>query len=270
MAYSILNNDGTLLARIADSAIDSSTTSLNFVGKDYAGPQYQAQNLVTLLTNSASHKEPKSPINGQLWYDTNSKRLKVYDSAFSSISAVYISDVMPDEQSSIGEFWFNPVNHSLNFNVPGKFGWDTLLTHPMDQTIGWVVPSTDIVDNTIPRGVVRKQATLLFNQNPTTAIGVLSQESFVANAESTNKYFSAAGQNNYPIVKGLNIIGNIASTENVIVTGNVVTAGLIVSNAVTPASADAPGTKGQIAWDTDYIYICIATNTWRRSALTSW
>lgn len=264
MAYSILNNDGTILARIADSAIDTSSTSLNFVGKDYSGPQHQAQNLVTLLTNSANFEEPRSPIKGQLWYDTSVNKLKVYDTSFSSVSAVYVSEIAPIEQTSISEFWFNPVNHSLNFNTPGKFGWDSVLMHPIDQTVGWVFPSTSVIDNTIPRGVSRDHTTLLYNQDPTTAVGVLSNDTFIASVDSTNQYFSASGQTNYSIVKGLNIIGNIASTEDVIANG------LILSNSKTPESSTSPGTKGQIAWDTDYVYVCIANGVWRRSALTSW
>lgn len=38
----------------------------------------------------------------------------------------------------------------------------------------------------------------------------------------------------------------------------------------TPASATATGTAGTIAWDADYIYICIATNTWKRIAISTW
>jgi len=38
----------------------------------------------------------------------------------------------------------------------------------------------------------------------------------------------------------------------------------------TPASATASGTAGQIAWDTNYIYICTATNTWKRVAISTW
>lgn len=38
----------------------------------------------------------------------------------------------------------------------------------------------------------------------------------------------------------------------------------------TPASASATGTQGQIAWDADYIYVCTATNTWKRVAIATW
>lgn len=43
-----------------------------------------------------------------------------------------------------------------------------------------------------------------------------------------------------------------------------------ISTAKTPASASATGTVGQIAWDASYIYVCTATNTWKRSAISTW
>lgn len=45
---------------------------------------------------------------------------------------------------------------------------------------------------------------------------------------------------------------------------------LIISTAKTPANASAAGTAGTIAWDTSYIYICTATNTWKRVAIATW
>jgi hypothetical protein len=43
-----------------------------------------------------------------------------------------------------------------------------------------------------------------------------------------------------------------------------------IGTAKTPASASATGTTGEIAWDTDYIYVCTATNTWKRVAIATW
>lgn len=40
--------------------------------------------------------------------------------------------------------------------------------------------------------------------------------------------------------------------------------------AKTPASAGAAGNQGDICWDANYVYICTATNTWRRAAISSW
>jgi hypothetical protein len=38
----------------------------------------------------------------------------------------------------------------------------------------------------------------------------------------------------------------------------------------TPTSAAATGTLGEIRYDANYMYVCIATNTWKRSAITTW
>ena len=38
----------------------------------------------------------------------------------------------------------------------------------------------------------------------------------------------------------------------------------------TPSSASDTGNQGSICWDADYVYVCTATDTWKRSALTTW
>jgi len=55
------------------------------------------------------------------------------------------------------------------------------------------------------------------------------------------------------------------SNSNVTIGGN-----LIVSNTYVPTANNSVGTKGQISYDSSYIYICIAANTWRRANLAIW
>ena len=43
-----------------------------------------------------------------------------------------------------------------------------------------------------------------------------------------------------------------------------------LSTAKTPASASDTGTTGEVCWDANYIYVCTATNTWKRAALSTW
>lgn len=38
----------------------------------------------------------------------------------------------------------------------------------------------------------------------------------------------------------------------------------------TPATSTSAGLPGELAWDQNYIYICVATNTWKRTALAAW
>jgi len=75
---------------------------------------------------------------------------------------------------------------------------------------------------------------------------------------------------------------NVASTDRVLVlrdpTGtpslrtvnvNIFSANLIIS-ATTPANSSANGIAGMVARDTNYWYVCVANNTWKRTALTTW
>ena len=50
-------------------------------------------------------------------------------------------------------------------------------------------------------------------------------------------------------------------------TGNVSVGGILSSPQQTKAS-NATGSVGEICWDATYIYVCTATNTWKRVALT--
>jgi hypothetical protein len=51
--------------------------------------------------------------------------------------------------------------------------------------------------------------------------------------------------------------------------GMTVGGGLVLETDI-PASSSASGVQGSITWDNDYIYICVATNTWKRATLNSY
>lgn len=44
----------------------------------------------------------------------------------------------------------------------------------------------------------------------------------------------------------------------------------LVVTSEPPANASATGTTGRITWDSDYMYVCVATNTWKRTTLATW
>ena len=83
-------------------------------------------------------------------------------------------------------------------------------------------------------------------------------------------------------VSELPTASNVASTDRVLVlrdpsgnasvrtvTMSTLSANLIVSNSA-PANSSANGFAGQIAYDSSYVYVCIANNTWKRADLTTW
>lgn len=43
-----------------------------------------------------------------------------------------------------------------------------------------------------------------------------------------------------------------------------------VRTAKTPSSATDTGNAGDICWDSSYVYVCVATDTWKRSAIATW
>lgn len=46
--------------------------------------------------------------------------------------------------------------------------------------------------------------------------------------------------------------------------------GEITVEGSAPTSATSSGTAGDIRYDSNYLYVCVATNTWKRSALATW
>jgi len=63
----------------------------------------------------------------------------------------------------------------------------------------------------------------------------------------------------------------LASTGAATFAGAVTIAGTVIHTlSATPASATAAGTVGTMSWDANYIYICTATNTWKRVAIATW
>ena len=61
-------------------------------------------------------------------------------------------------------------------------------------------------------------------------------------------------------------IGTNAPTETLDVNADTIR----VRTARTPASATETCNAGEIAWDSGFVYVCIAANTWKRATLATW
>ena len=59
--------------------------------------------------------------------------------------------------------------------------------------------------------------------------------------------------------------GNIYVNGAIEVAGNV-----IVSNVYVPTANTSSGNIGQITWDSNYVYICVGTDSWKRANLAAW
>ena len=63
-------------------------------------------------------------------------------------------------------------------------------------------------------------------------------------------------------------IGNATPSSGAFTTLSA-TGNVVVNNGYVPTANTSAGTAGQIVWDSGNVYICVATNTWKRAALTS-
>ncbi len=63
----------------------------------------------------------------------------------------------------------------------------------------------------------------------------------------------------------------IDDSQNVIVEGNLeVKDQITIRDQNAPAAASSNGFRGEIRYDSNYIYVCVADNTWKRVALSTW
>ena len=115
MPYSIVLSNGEPLVTLADGVSDNSYTSLNLVGKNFAGyGQLMNENFVHLLENFCSSVPPFNPLVGQIWYDTYNHVMKVFsiDGVWKSVGNSTSSSASPP-LPLIGEQWWDTVNSQL-------------------------------------------------------------------------------------------------------------------------------------------------------------
>jgi hypothetical protein len=69
--------------------------------------------------------------------------------------------------------------------------------------------------------------------------------------------------------------GTITTTQNLQVTGTSTLTGQValgtdrINRALQSKNNNSTGTAGDISWDANYIYVCTATNSWKRVALST-
>jgi hypothetical protein len=102
-------------------------------------------------------------------------------------------------------------------------------------------------------------------------ISFLTEVSYLTNSAG-NSAINVSPYGNILFTTANNTFATMTSSSfdinySVSTAGNVTVGGLLTSPLQTKAS-NASGTAGQICWDADYIYVCTATNTWKRTALT--
>ena len=153
MAYTINLTNGTILTTIADGTINNTVCSQTLIGKNYAGyGQFLDDNFVHLLESGANSTPPGAPLTGQLWWDTSSGLLKVYNgTTFKTVSSTTAQSSAPTSNVT-GDLWYDTTNQQLKVYT----GTTWLVVGPA-YTSGTGVTgaiATTIVDNTSTSHVV--------------------------------------------------------------------------------------------------------------------
>ena len=167
MAYTINKFDGTLLSTVSDGTIDQ-TTSLRFVGKNYAGyGEIQNENFLHLLESFASSNSPARPVSGQLWFDAGSNKLKFYDGTkFKTTGGAEVSATQPTGLVT-GDFWWDTSNEQLyafngsSFTLIGPQGVGDSVTQLRSRTI----IDTTSASQLIIEAVVNDEVIYVISQN---------------------------------------------------------------------------------------------------------
>jgi len=141
MVYQLNRFNREFLVNVDDGSTESNTTSLTFVGKNFAGyGGIQNENFLYLLENFASGSEPPHAIAGQIWYDSTNKKLKFYvmtgptTGQWNTTGGSYVSSTAPTNTLNTGDFWYDTSTHQLK-------AWDSdkgayVLIGPQSVVVG--------------------------------------------------------------------------------------------------------------------------------------
>lgn len=199
MPYSITTTSGAPVATVQDATINTTSTALTLIGRDYAGyGAFLNENFIHLLENFSANTAPSQKLTGQIWYDTSVNTLKVWNTGLNQwkpISSSLAQDVAPlGAVSSLGDLWFDTVNNQLHaYNS----GWQLIgppSTTSAGGTSGAIVET--ITDSSSNDHVVVK----LYIEN--TVVGIFSSSGAFTPQTSINGYSII-----YP---GFNLAGSTA------------------------------------------------------------
>ena len=115
MAYQINKTSGALLVNLADGQIDTISTDITLIGKNYTGfGEAINENFVKMLENFAGTGSPSNPLAGQIWWDTSNSRLKVYTGTDWTTGGGPI--VQPTQPTMVaGDMWIDNDANQLYF-----------------------------------------------------------------------------------------------------------------------------------------------------------
>jgi hypothetical protein len=117
MSYTINNADGSTLITIPDTQINTQY-GITLIGRNYSGyGVFLNDNFVALMENFANSMAPVNPLTGQLWFNTTTKMMQIWQgSQWKILSYTVISGTPPAaiQGTLVGDLWWDTFNQQLN------------------------------------------------------------------------------------------------------------------------------------------------------------
>lgn len=132
MSYLITQPNGQIVIQLPDGTADGpdinpglNASDVNLIGHNYTNyGRILNENFIKLLQNFANNVPPLKPLVGELWYDTLTGFLKVYDGTkYLAVSPLIIDSVQP-VASFVGVEWWDTTNEQLK--VYNGTDWTTI------------------------------------------------------------------------------------------------------------------------------------------------
>ncbi len=234
MAYTINRTDGTLLVDLIDGILDTDTTDISLVGRNYTGfGEAVNENFIKILENFANTNQPVAPLTGQLWYDKSENKLKVFDGeSFQSAAGSFLSESFPLGPIP-GDTWFSTIDKQFYLYTGEQWQLIGPAFNETQGESGIVVESID--DQNLNKVTILK---LVINNS---LMAVLSAREFIPNQLPTNVIQGLVNEGNPTgtIFKGWNVLdkigfiyrGTAENAQNLLsVTGTPIPESILVKN----------------------------------------
>lgn len=162
-------------------------------------------------------------------------------------STIAVSDVLPFVSDPSG----SPTTKKITAN--------NLANSILSNTQTSVVPSANVLYNL-------GSSTRYWNNVYVRALyanGSLGSNGKVLSSNGTITFWSD------PTYIATNVNAGYTWTNNHTFSGGVTFTGSVTVSTTPPANSTSTGSAGQIAWDSNSIYICVGTNSWKKAALSN-
>jgi hypothetical protein len=124
MVLNISNYDGTQFVTIPDNYLNTTSSSLELPGRGYQSYGTAInQDLLWLMQHFARDIPPDVPVEGQLWWDTGSSLLKIYNGIqWISGSSIPINGLQPANPVD-GSLWWDTSHNPPQLNIYANGAW---------------------------------------------------------------------------------------------------------------------------------------------------